>query len=261
MEAQAINDESFQACLSDPVKPTAAIKAKTVCEDPKMVHFTDFLSPDEAAHLLRLAEGRWVRSTVTRGSASALLRQAPNCTPQSEGCAPSACEEKSPAEEEVPEAPREVQSQTCTSSSCRLDYEESLVVERVIARAATVAGFPLEHVEKLVLVRYRPGETFKLHHDGAMRPKTVFAYLNDVPEGGETRFPHLGLQVRPSLGTAVMWPNVIGSGEDAEADRRMDHEALPPAEGYVKYGVNCFVNARPQRDCSHIKLVHIGAGA
>ena len=35
---------------------------------------------------------------------------------------------------------------------------------------------PYENVENLNLLRYKPGEFFKEHHDGGFRPKTVFVY-------------------------------------------------------------------------------------
>merc|ERR1712113_1038706 len=153
----------------------------------------------------------------------------------------------------------EVQGEVRTSSSCFLQFDESLVVERIAARGAAVAQYPLSHVESLVLLRYKPGEHFRLHHDGSMRAKTVFLYLNDVPHecGGATRFPKLGLEVHPVARTALMWSNRL---EDGSADRRMDHEAcdLVAAEGdeeTVKYGMNCFVNINPFRDASHINVV------
>lgn len=122
---------------------------------------------------------------------------------------------------------------------------------------ATVAGYPLAHVEQLALIRYRPGEYFKQHHDGSMRAKTVFIYLNDVApgNGGETYFPKLGLKIAPRACTAVLWGNRL---EDGSADRRMDHEALPltgEGEDCIKFGMNCFVNIGPQRDTSHIRVV------
>merc|ERR1719428_2503725 len=93
--------------------------------------------------------------------------------------------------------------------SVHLDFDESFVVERIAARVAAVSGLQLANVEPLVVLRYETGQFFKLHHDGSMRPATVFVYLNGLDEGGggETKFPHLGLQVRPSPCTAIMWYN------------------------------------------------------
>jgi len=256
----------------DDVPHTKCISAKTVNEDPRMVHFEGFLSPEEAAHLLALAEGRWVRSTVTRGTPDSLLgakaeeakakelaEKSESSTKPSEAKAEADADSEAESEANLdePSKPAEVVSRGCTSWNVRLNYEESTVVERILARVATLTGFPLENVEQLVLVRYHEGEVFRLHHDGAMRPATVFAYLNDVKEGGETYFPYVGYKIHPAAGTAMMWFNTINgeSGPDATSDRRMDHEALPPGPGCVKYAMNCFVNYQRQRDCSHIHIV------
>merc|ERR1712232_804115 len=199
-------------------------QGKVVRKDPDMILFENFLSQEEVDYLLQIAEGRWQRSTTTRNKESELLGS------KSNGASGNG---------------EEVHGEVRTSSSVFLEFDESLVVERIAARVATVAGFPLSHVETLVLLRYRPGELFKLHHDGSMRAKTVFLYLNDVPaeSGGATRFPKLGLEVRPVARTALMWSNRL---DDGSADRRMDHEALPVVgEETVKYGMNCFVNISP----------------
>ena len=60
--------------------------------------------------------------------------------------------------------------------------------------------------------RYRPNseEQFQLHFDAvnhlANRYLVVLWYLNDVAEGGETRFPHLGFSVQPKAGRLLVFP-------------------------------------------------------
>lgn len=64
----------------------------------------------------------------------------------------------------------------------------------------------------LVLKRYRPGyeERFQLHFDAihhvANRYLVLMWYLNDVTEGGETRFPQLGVTVPPREGRLLVFP-------------------------------------------------------
>merc|ERR1712032_129323 len=119
------------------------------------------------------------------------------------------------------------------------------MVDRIERKLAWVAGVPVAHLESLAMVKYEPGEFFKIHHDGKNRLRTVFIYLNDLPEGdeGETHFPNLGVKFTPRRGSAIVWGNV---GSDGKADRRMLHEALAPRTG-VKLGVNCFFNEEPLR--------------
>eukprot|EP00415_Alexandrium_ostenfeldii_P003292 UN3292 len=92
-----------------------------------------------------------------------------------------------------------------------------------------------------------------MHHDGAMRPSTVFVYLTGLEPGagGQTYFPNLELEVQPVACTAMMWNN---RQENGAADYRLQHEAKPVVEG-VKYAMNCFVNIKPQRDTSGIVLI------
>jgi hypothetical protein len=64
----------------------------------------------------------------------------------------------------------------------------------------------------LILKRYRPGqgEQFQLHFDAvnhlAHRYLVMLWYLNDVAEGGETRFPQLDVAIRPKAGRLIMFP-------------------------------------------------------
>ena len=139
---------------------------------------------------------------------------------------------------------KERTSETRTSFSCVLDTADP-VVNLIVRRVAFVAGYPPSHVERLSMLRYEPGQYFKLHHDGQFRPRTVFIYLNTLPEGeGETHFPNLGLRFRPTKGVAIMWTNPL---PDGTSDMRLMHQALPPVTAF-KYAMNCFVNENPRTD-------------
>jgi hypothetical protein len=76
----------------------------------------------------------------------------------------------------------------------------------------------------LIMKRYRPGrdEGFQLHFDSIYsfsgRYLALLWYLNDVDEGGETRFPQLNLAVRPAEGRLLMFPPYW----------MYQHEGLPP---------------------------------
>lgn len=200
-----------------------------ISEDPAMVVFQNFVSQAEVEFLLRICEGRWEQSQTTQGAASNLY--------SGEGKA----------------AGEDATSETRTSMSVHLDFDESVVVERIAARVAAVAGATLDRVEPLAVLKYEPGQYFKQHHDGAFRSSTVFVYFNDVEEGGETYFPNLEYKVRPLALSAVLWHNRLPSGD---ADMRLLHEALPVGKG-TKYGMNCFVGASPIRDASHVRVEYL----
>jgi len=79
----------------------------------------------------------------------------------------------------------------------------------------------------LMIKRYRPAarDNFQLHFDSiysvANRYLVLLWYLNDVAEGGETRFPQLQLSVRPAAGRLLMFPPYW----------MFQHEGMPPKSG------------------------------
>jgi prolyl 4-hydroxylase len=125
------------------------------------------------------------------------------------------------------------------------------VIRPVIDRIATLTSTPVGNSEHLQLLRYEPGQYYKQHHDYieyqqglpcGVRMLTVFLYLNDVDEGGGTRFPLLDLTVEPKKGRALLWPSVLDADPEAK-DKRTDHEALPVIRG-IKYGANAWIHSR-----------------
>ena len=106
---------------------------------------------------------------------------------------------------------------------------------------------------------------------------TIFLYLNDPEEGGETDFPNINITVTPRRGRVVLWvsrlkvtknrglkfscvgltlaclfssfalvlkpqPSVFDD-EPEEMDLRTEHQSLPVTKG-VKYGANLWFHQR-----------------
>jgi predicted 2-oxoglutarate/Fe(II)-dependent dioxygenase YbiX len=70
----------------------------------------------------------------------------------------------------------------------------------------------LPHIIGTQLVRYQTGGHYVPHTDNddgelANRYLTVLCYLNDNFEGGGTDFPSIGFRMKPSAGTAVVFPS------------------------------------------------------
>ncbi|GMV30845.1 MAG: hypothetical protein AMXMBFR59_29700 [Rhodanobacteraceae bacterium] len=90
-----------------------------------------------------------------------------------------------------------------------------------------IAVPPARRISELVIKRYRPDgdERFQLHFDSidavANRYLVFLWYLNDVADGGETRFPDLGVSVQPRAGRLLMFPPYW----------MYQHEAPPPRSG------------------------------
>lgn len=146
-------------------------------------------------------------------------------------------------------------------TSCKDDP----IVKRIMERISLITGFPTNNSEDLQLLHYKPGQYYKIHHDyiaahayGPSGPRvlTFFLYLNDVEEGGGTRFPALSpnaapLTVQPKLGTALLWPSVLDENIN-EKDDRTEHEALAVIKG-VKYGANAWLHLRDEQNIHGIE--------
>jgi prolyl 4-hydroxylase len=65
-------------------------------------------------------------------------------------------------------------------------------------------------------------------------------YLNDVPEGGETRFDALGIAFKPRQGMAVIWNNLRGGLPNPDTM----HAGLPVLQGH-KYIVTQWFREKP----------------
>ncbi|MDE2092074.1 MAG: SEL1-like repeat protein [Gammaproteobacteria bacterium] len=116
-----------------------------------------------------------------------------------------------------------------TSSSMNFELSMyDMVVGLACRRLASAAGTTCSHAEPMSILRYLPGEEYKPHYDyfalneqgvpvvrdkNGQRISTVFAYLNDVEEGGETVFPRLATTVAPAKGKAVRFGNCDPGGQ------------------------------------------------
>eukprot|EP00658_Telonema_sp_P-2_P029236 TRINITY_DN22265_c0_g1_i3.p1 TRINITY_DN22265_c0_g1~~TRINITY_DN22265_c0_g1_i3.p1 ORF type:complete len:187 (-),score=17.63 TRINITY_DN22265_c0_g1_i3:115-675(-) len=134
-----------------------------------------------------------------------------------------------------------------TSSQYFLPSSAHPAISKIRTRAQQLLRVPLDHQENAIQVlRYREAEKYDAHNDyfdmsmyksqTAMvkaydhgwknRLLTLFWYMSDVPEGGETQFPRAGgrrfngnyaecqgLKVRPEKGSAVLFYSLTASGD------------------------------------------------
>ena len=160
---------------------------------------------------------------------------------------------------DVPNLARTSAHTWCMETQCLDDPHVQAVTDRV----AEVTRFPTTNFEYAQLVHYSActDETapdcafYKPHSDfisssATKRPGprvfTLFAYLNTVPRGGETRFPQLNVTVKAERGKALLWPSVLSDDPQSE-DIRLTHEALSVFEG-EKFGANFWLHLRDFRE-------------
>lgn len=122
---------------------------------------------------------------------------------------------------------------------------EDPVIRAINMRLAAASGTHVDQGEALTVLRYRPGQQFRLHSDalpnvGNQRISTVLVYLNDGFVGGETIFPHHDLTVVPKAGDALIFDNVDAGGRPMDNAR---HAGAPVTSG-VKWLATRWIRAR-----------------
>ena len=145
-----------------------------------------------------------------------------------------------------------------TSSFLSFQKQQDKVISGIEQRAADLLGCwsPTDSIEALQLVRYKKGQFFGVHHDLGnlednghvqLPPKsiwvkrriaTIFCYLNEPDEGGETWFPEASnIRVPPETGSAVLFCNIQSDGMP---DPRTVHAGTKVLAG-IKYGLNIWI--------------------
>ncbi|HLO95991.1 MAG TPA: 2OG-Fe(II) oxygenase, partial [Burkholderiaceae bacterium] len=193
--------------LADGCEPRIVLQL----DHPQILLYEGLLSPDECAEMIALAESRLTRSTVV--------------------------------DEQLGEArPHEHRS----SAGGFFQRGEQALVTRIEARLAELLDWPVENGEGLQVLRYGAGGEYRAHFDwfnpthpgserhlrtGGQRVGTCVIYLSEVEDGGGTRFPNLGLEVRPQPGAALYFADVDPRGVE---DPGTLHAGMPVLAG-VKY--------------------------
>ncbi|HCW06356.1 MAG TPA: hypothetical protein DGG95_03210 [Cytophagales bacterium] len=135
-----------------------------------------------------------------------------------------------------------------TSTGSFFENIDDLYVKYLLWKISSFTRIEQSHFEYIQILKYEVGQQYKPHHDfffpnhttqlakGGQRLKTFLIYLNDVELGGETYFPHYSALVKPMLGRAVVWDNVIANN----VNRKTLHAGLPVISG-VKYVLTCWI--------------------
>lgn len=133
------------------------------------------------------------------------------------------------------------------SKSLRIEKESPLFKD-IFERASEKFSLPFSHFENPHVIFYEKGGFFKRHLDHHsrqlphMRVVSMFVYLNDEFEGGETHFDQFDLSVKPKSGMALWWFNV--DPKTRKIDNRTYHEGKEVKKG-VKYGMNIWIRNMP----------------
>ena len=199
---------------------------RVLCIDPPILTVDDFLTPDECDALIDAAASSGeMRVSAVGGVDNVNIRTSKTCTLDS------------PALTDHP-----TKKAILTKAEALLPQLAGLSASKAAFKPPTSQSpysFELPQV-----AHYQGGEYFKTHEDafpddvarrkGYQRRATVLVYLNDVAEGGATRFDKLSppLDVTPRKGRMLLFfPGTKASMPDA----RTLHTALEAVPGHEKW--------------------------
>lgn len=119
-------------------------------------------------------------------------------------------------------------------------YSNPPIVKKIKNIVSSITKLPIEHQEIPNVVKYKVGGHYKTHHDyfdpenfpnllkRGNRKYTCLFYLNTNFEGGETYFPHYNIKVGPTIGSLLVWDNLLPNGR---GNIQSEHSGLPVIKG------------------------------
>ena len=185
-----------------------AYTTETLSTAPRIEIVRDFLTDEECAHIMRIAEPELKRSTVV------------DLSQRNQGAVDSS-----------------------RTSEGMFIMRSDRIVEQVERRLCQLTKLPRENGEAIQVLRYQKGAQYLPHHDyfdektvggkseadrGGQRLVSVIMYLNTPKKGGETIFPLVNVSVTPKKGSAVLFYNCLPSGA---VDPQSLHGGAPVLEG------------------------------
>jgi prolyl 4-hydroxylase len=115
-----------------------------------------------------------------------------------------------------------------TSTTANLYEIDDLRSDDLEEKISRTLGIHAPYGEGIQAQRYDVGQQYKPHYDCFLpgspvwqrfaslrgnRTWTFMVYLNDDFDGGATRFVHANIVVKPRAGMALLWDNLLESGE------------------------------------------------
>jgi prolyl 4-hydroxylase len=195
-------------------------KETILSENPKIILLENFVTKEEADHLIEIAEK---------------IKQ------------PSTIDSK--------DDPYKLSNNVRSSESAHLGKARDKIVLNIEERACKYVSLNTNHLEPMQVVVYQKGQKFNPHYDffsadspdlltRGNRNKTILVYLNDIKKeyGGATVFPKIGLKIHPKAYSAIYFENMNGS--------EVDYNTLHAGEELLtdklkKYAINIWFREKP----------------
>lgn len=195
--------------------PSGNFEQETLHETPRIHEYPGFLSGDECDLLVELAGARFKRATIFHEAQGRFVEDP-------------------------------VRDSELAGFPILL---EAPFVNAINRRIALASGTEFACGEPLQVLKYNPGQQYRLHTDAIagmrnQRAWTFLIYLDEGYEGGETSFPELDFAFRGKKGDALLFQNADEAGNPL-ADMR--HMGNPVLSG-VKHLASRWIRQRPPDD-------------
>ena len=150
-------------------------------------------------------------------------------------------------------------SQGRSGQNCWINHNTDEITRRVGEKIAKVVGVPLQNAEAFQIIYYGITQEYRQHYDGwdhnnsektlrnmkfgGQRLWTGLCYLNDVEEGGGTKFTKLNTEVAAKKGRLLVFKNTL----DGTHVRHplSEHAGMPVLKG-EKYAFNLWFREYPR---------------
>lgn len=192
--------------------PVSGYTPDFLSQDPLVVRFGAFMTPEECATLAALAKPHLAPASVVDPVSGTLINDPVR-----------------------------------TSSAAAFPFlAETPFIHALNRRIAAASRSQPDQGEPLQVLAYNPGQQYRMHSDaisGALnqRIQTFLVYLTDDFEGGATYFPHGELALRPARGDAICFSNVSADMRPALTAR---HAGLQVTRG-TKIILSKWIRQRP----------------
>lgn len=183
-------------------------------DDPKIYTIEDYLTPEECQHFISISQDK-LKQALVSGNDKGFV------------------------------------SQGRTGQNCWVHHKTDEITTRVAKQIADLVGYPMENAESFQLIYYDQEQEYRNHYDawkfdqseksarcllkGGQRMVTALVYLNDVEEGGATKFTKLNISVAPKKGKILVFHNCFPGTN--EVHPLSEHAGTPVIKG-EKYAFN-----------------------
>ncbi len=137
-----------------------------------------------------------------------------------------------------------------SSKSAHIPKAHDEIVKRIEERVIDYLQINPERLEPLQVVVYEKGQEYKPHYDwfnndsteikrGGNRTDTILIYLNTLKEedGGKTSFPNLDLKFKPVMGDSIHFKNM----KNGQTLDKTLHGGEEIKTNVIKYAINVWV--------------------